>query len=74
MVTRLTVVIILKCVEILNHYVVHQEQHTVAGQLYFENKRTNSQKKKIRYVVMGGWLDESSQKVQTSSYKIMNVH
>ena len=69
-VTSLIMVIILKCVELWNHYVVLQEL-TVCWSIILQ-KQTH---RKIRFVVTRGGLarhgelDEGSEKLQTSMYK-----
>ena len=65
--------IILKCIEISNHHVVHQELTRCWPTIF--QKQTHSEKV-IRFVVTRGEeqeegeMNEGSQKVQTSSYKI----
>ena len=67
--------IVLKCIEISNQYVVYQEVTSVVCQLYAKNIQTNSHKKRsdLWLPEVGnereGELDEGSQKVQTSSHK-----
>ena len=47
MVNRLTIAIILKRLEISNHYVCNRNSHSVVGQLYFKNKLIE---KEIRFI------------------------
>ena len=55
MVTRLIMVIILKCIEIFNHYVVYQEL-TMCCRSSMPQKQTNSQKKRSDlWLPEGGW-------------------
>ena len=78
MITRHIVVIILKYIEIYNHYFVYQELIWCCRSMILqkETKQRKSWKKETRFVgttgrVWGeGELDEGSQKVQTSSNKI----
>lgn len=68
------VVIILKCIEILNHSVLHQKLNIVFRSIILQ---TNSEKE-VRFAVtrswsgekVGGELDEDDQKVQTSRNKL----
>ena len=74
-------VINLKYIEIFNHYAVYQELAQCCISVIFQTQITTSEKE-IRFVftrggvgveVVGeGELNEVSQKVQNSSYKISN--
>ena len=60
MVTRLILAIISKCIEILHCDIVHQEYHSVVGQLYLKHKQNKQTHKEIRSVVTRGgeWREE----------------
>ena len=70
MVTRLIMVIILKCIEISNHcYVTGTNILFVIGQLHFKNKLTE---KEIMFVVTraGEWREGDWMKLVVKRYKI----
>lgn len=76
MLTRLIMVIILKGLEISDHYVVYQELTQRCRSIILQKQANNLREEEIRFVVTRGrgWgerrLDEGGQKVQTSSCKI----
>ena len=59
MVNRLTIAIILKRLEISNHYVCNRNSHSVVGQLYFKNKLIE---KEIRFIFFPGFPGSSEVK------------
>ena len=70
MVTKL-MMIILKCMEILNHYIGYQEQ--IQWYIVSYTKQTLSEETRFVATRERAWgeeeLDEDNQKVQISSYK-----
>ena len=67
---------VLKCTEILNHYVVYQELTQCCRPIVLQKQTNEVIEKEIRFVVTISWgwgkgeLDEGSQKVPISIYKI----
>ena len=82
MATRLVAVIILKCIEISNHYAAHQELLQCCGSITLQNKQcTKPQRKRAQICGYGRQRveeeesDEGGRKLQSFSYKInINMH
>ena len=76
MTTRFIAVIVLKCTEISNHYVVDQELTQRCSSIILQKQTNKLIGKEITFVVIRGkgWgqreLDEGGQKVYISSFKV----
>ena len=65
MLTRFTIVTIFQCIEILNHYVVHQELMQYCRSTVLQKQTNKSIEKEIRLVATrGGWWKELDQVVK----------